>query len=290
MRAGCIDIGSNTTRLLVADRDGDGLREVHQERAFTRIGHGLQTGGAISPEKVAEVIAVVAAQLHTARELGAGAVCGVATAAIRTAANGPELLEAIETATGLRVRLLSGREEARLAFAGAAAMLDRPPVGALAVVDVGGGSSELVVGFPAEGVQWWTSVPLGSSSVTDRWLSGDPPDPAQLDAARAGVRDALGGLAPPRPATVVAVGGSATSLCRLAGLVLDGAALQRALSVLTSAPATEVAQRTGIDAERVRLMPAGLVVLEAFGALLGTVITVGRGGIREAVVLEAVAA
>ena len=85
MRAGCIDIGSNTTRLLVADRTADCLQEVHQERAFTRIGRGMAQGGEIAPEKIEEVVAVVGAQLLIARDLGATRVRGVATAAIRHA-------------------------------------------------------------------------------------------------------------------------------------------------------------------------------------------------------------
>ncbi len=287
MRAACIDIGSNTTRLLVADRLGDRLSEVHQERAFTRIGRGLATGAAIPDEKIEEVVAVVAAQLLIARDLGAERVRGVATAAIRWAANGHELVEAIWAATGLQVDILSGEDEARLAFCGAAAMLDHAPSGPLRVLDVGGGSSEMVIGTVPTHVVWWASLQLGSSTLTECHLHSDPPSAAQLAAARREVEGALRSLVPPQPALTVAVGGSATSLARMAGSLLDAQALLRSLRVLASEPSTIVARRSQIDPQRARLLPAGLLILEAMAQRLGTTIVVGRGGIREGVLLEA---
>jgi exopolyphosphatase/guanosine-5'-triphosphate,3'-diphosphate pyrophosphatase len=289
MRAGCIDIGSNTTRLLVADRVADCLQEVHQERAFTRIGRGLGAGAAIPAEKIVEVVAVVGAQLLIARDLGATRVRAVATAAIRCAANGQELVEAILVATGLEVEVLSGEEEARLAFCGAAAMLEVAPVppASLAVLDVGGGSSEMVIGTVPSVIGWWASVQLGSSTLTDCWLHSDPPTAAQLAAARREVAGVLGSLAPPRPALTVAVGGSATSLARMAGAILDASALLRSLRVLAAEPSAIVARRSQIDPQRARLLPGGLLILEAMAERLGTTIVLGRGGIREGVLLEA---
>jgi exopolyphosphatase/guanosine-5'-triphosphate,3'-diphosphate pyrophosphatase len=289
MRAACIDIGSNTTRLLVADRLGDRLREVHQERAFTRIGRGLATGAAIPDEKIEEVVAVVAAHLLIARDLGAAHVRGVATAAIRWAANGHELVEAIRAVTGLQVDILSGEDEARLAFCGAAAMLDHAPSGLLGVLDVGGGSSEMVIGTVPAHVVWWASVQLGSSTLTECHLHSDPPSAVQLAAARREVEAIVQSLVPPQPALAVAVGGSATSLARMAGSLLDAQALLRSLRVLASEPSTMVARRSQIDPQRARLLPAGLLILEAMARRLGTTIVVGRGGIREGVLLEAMA-
>ncbi len=288
MRAACIDIGSNTTRLLVAERVADRLHEVHQERAFTRIGRGRLPSAPIPGEKIQEVVAVVGAQLLLARDQGATHVRGVATAAIRGAVNAQALVDAIRAATGLEVEILSGEEEARLAFRGAAAMLAVPSAVAapLCVLDVGGGSSEIVIGTPPGKIEWWTSLELGSSTLTDGWLHDDPPSPGQLAGARREVLSALAPLAPPRPALTVAVGGSATSLSRLAGTVLDASALLRSQRLLASEPAAVVAQRSAIDPQRARLLPAGLLILEAMAQQLGTTITVGRGGIREGVLLE----
>jgi len=289
MRAACIDIGSNTTRLLVAECVADRLQEVHQERAFTRIGRGRLPSAPIPREKIEEVVAVVGAQLLLARDQGATHVRGVATAAIRGAANGQTLVDAIRAATGLEVEILSGEEEARLAFRGAAAMLADPSAAAapLCVLDVGGGSSEMVIGTAPGQIEWWASLELGSSTLTDGWLHDDPPTPGQLAAARREVLGALDPLAPPRPAVTLAVGGSATSLSRLAGTVLDASALLRSQRLLASEPSAVVAQRSAIDPQRARLLPAGLLILEAMAQRLGTTIMVGRGGLREGVLLEA---
>ena len=289
VRIACIDIGSNTTRLLVADRVAAGLVEVHQDRAFTRLGRGLRPGGLITDEKIGEVVAVVRGMVAVAHQHGAAELRSVATAAVRTAANGTALTDAVARTIGLRVRILSAEEEARLAFRGAAAMMEAAPPGELGVIDVGGGSSEIVVGGPPDRISWWSSLPVGSGALTEDRLLSDPPTAAELAAARADVAQALAGRRPPRPAVAVAVGGSATSLGRVAGPVLDAAALDRSLGVLASAPSGAIAARFAIDPQRARLLPAGLLVLEASARLLGAAVTVGRGGIREGVLLEALA-
>ncbi|MDQ6729576.1 MAG: Ppx/GppA family phosphatase, partial [Actinomycetota bacterium] len=212
MRLGCIDIGSNTTRLLVADCDGRRLQVVHEERAYTRIGSELLENDALGAAKIAEVIGVVAAQAARAHRDGVIEIWAVATDAIRRAANGAELVRAITAATGLAIDVLSGEEEARLAFIGAAATLEQPVDGELGVVDVGGGSSELVVGHPPSEVGWWASVNLGSAALTHVHLRHDPPEPAEIAAARAAIERALAPLSVPPPAVAVAVGGSATCL------------------------------------------------------------------------------
>ncbi len=287
MRRACIDIGSNTTRLLVAECDRDTLLEIHQEKAFTHIGRGLLRDGTIPPGKIAEVVGVVASQIRTARELGATDVRGVATAAIRRARNGSELVAAIGGGCGLAIDVLSGEEEARLAFVGAAQTLDHPPVGELGVVDVGGGSSELVVGTAPGTVNWCTSFGVGSGDLAETCLRSDPPSSGELSDARARVEEALAGVEVPHPAEAVAVGGSATSLRRLAGPLLDADALARALQLLVTCRRSDVAERFGLDPDRVRLLPAGLLILEAVSERFGTSLQIARGGVREGVLLEA---
>jgi exopolyphosphatase / guanosine-5'-triphosphate,3'-diphosphate pyrophosphatase len=290
MRLGCIDIGSNTTRLLVADCDGSRLAWIHQERAFTSIGRELLNTGRIGTAKIGEVVLVVADQLATARAHGATVVRAVATAAIRGAENGAELTAAIQATTGLRVEILSEQEEARLAFVGAAGTLPDTPAGELGVVDVGGGSSELVVGDIESGVRWWTSVPLGSGSLTYAHLGTDPPANDELRRARAEIAATLSRLEPPRPNSAIAVGGSATSLALVAGPQLGCTGLGRTLDVLTRVPSGRIAARFGIDGRRARLLPAGLLILQGVTELFGVGLEVGRGGIREGVLLEAVGA
>jgi exopolyphosphatase/guanosine-5'-triphosphate,3'-diphosphate pyrophosphatase len=287
VRRACIDIGSNTTRLLVAECEGQVLLEVHQERVFTHIGHGMDRAGTIAPAKIAEVAHVVSEQVRVARELGATEVKGVATAAIRQASNGPVLVEAVGHACGLAVKILSEADEARLAFVGAARTLGHVPAGRLGVVDVGGRSSELVLGTAPDRVSWYHSVAIGSGELADRCLRSDPPSRAQLDAARESVAGALGSFEVPRPVEAVAVGGSATSLRRLAGPLLDADAFERSLKLLGSERAVDIARRFALDLERVRLLPAGLLILQAASERFGTALQVGRGGLREGILLEA---
>jgi exopolyphosphatase/guanosine-5'-triphosphate,3'-diphosphate pyrophosphatase len=286
VRRACIDIGSNTTRLLVADCENGRLVEVHQERSFTHVRRGLTATQEISADKIAEVVAVVAAQLEAAREVGAADVRGVATAAVRQAANRDALLAAVRSACGLEIVVLSAEEEARLAFRGAARTLGYVPAGPLGVVDVGGGSCELVVGTPPDEVTWFASFELGSGQLADECLPSDPPTADELARARAVVSGILDGVEPPPAAHVVAVGGSATSLRRIAGPLLDAAVLARVLGVLTADRAAAVANRFELDADRVRLLPAGLLILEAAAERFGAALEVGQGGLREGLLLE----
>jgi exopolyphosphatase/guanosine-5'-triphosphate,3'-diphosphate pyrophosphatase len=287
VRRACIDIGSNTTRLLVADCDGERLVEVHQEKEFTHVRRALTANAQIEADKIAEVVGVVGAQLKTARDLGATDIRGVATAAVRQAANREALVSAVRTSCGLEVRVLSEAEEARLAFTGAARTLGHAPSGPLGVVDVGGGSCELVVGAAPDRVNWYASFPLGSGQLADECLRSDPPSAEEIGRASDRVDEVLNGVQPPSAARVVAVGGSATSLRRIAGPVLDAAAFARVLALLAADPAADVARRFALDADRVRLLPAGLLILQAAARRFGAPLEVGRGGLREGLLLEA---
>jgi exopolyphosphatase/guanosine-5'-triphosphate,3'-diphosphate pyrophosphatase len=290
VRCACIDVGSNTTRLLVAMDDGPRLHEVFAERAFTRLGAGCGHDGEIAPEKVAEVASVVARQVRIAREHGAASLRVVATAAVRQAANGPALAEAIKAACGVTLEVLGGEDEARLAFAGAVGMLSEPPPGLLGVVDVGGGSTELVIGTAAGGVSWSVSLPVGSSVVTESDLPTDPPSPRELARLRRKLAGVFDGVEVPRPAMAYAVGGSATSLQRLVGsLTLEREALARGLQALVTRPAAEIALRLGLHPERARLLPAGILLLDAASRALQAPLQLAGGGLREGVVLEQLA-
>jgi exopolyphosphatase / guanosine-5'-triphosphate,3'-diphosphate pyrophosphatase len=285
MRCACIDIGSNTTRLLVADVDSGRLGIVIQEREFTRIGKRIDAAGVIPDATVEAVADVVAGQRSSADRAGARHVRVVATAAIRCAANRDELLAAVRERAGLAPVILSGDDEARLAFAGATRTMPAPPDGTIAVVDVGGMSTEIAVGTMAAGVTWCRSFDVGSGSLAGRCAS-DPPSPADMEAMRAEAAEAFAVADIPRPDTAVAVGGSAASLPTIVGPVLDDGALERALGVLTAAPAAEVARRHALAAERAHLLPAGILVLDAAAQRLGMPLRIGRGGLREGVILE----
>jgi len=288
MVCGCIDIGSNTTRVLVADAADGELRELLQRRAFTRIGAGMKPGEEIPRAKIEEVADVVASHRELAERAGADPVRTVATAAIRCAANREEFAEIVSERGGTEVCILEPEDEARLAFLGATRTLGRELEGVVGVVDVGGGSTEIAVGTVEDGVSWWSSFRLGSGQLADEYIAGaDPPPPEALAAMKAYATKVLDGLVEmPQPDVGVAVGGSAASLRRLVGDVLNSGSLARALDLLTSGPAADVALRFELDPQRVRLMPAGLLALEAAGRALDQPLRIGRGGLREGVLLD----
>ncbi|MEJ7797591.1 MAG: hypothetical protein WKF42_03755 [Solirubrobacteraceae bacterium] len=285
-RYACIDIGSNTTRLLVAEDDDPCPRELFSERAFTRLGSSREAGGEIGAQKVAEVASVVARQVRIARGLGVRELRIVATSAVREAVDAAAMAAAIAAVCDIGLEILSGEDEARLAFAGAIGMLASPPVGRLGVVDVGGGSTELVVGTAGGGVTWSVSLPLGSCVVTDRELPSDPPSAAELARLRGSLERSFAGVHVPQPAIAFAVGGSAGSLQRLLGPMLDRQALSRALQTLVTRPAAEIALALGLHAERARLLPAGLLLLDAAGRAMNAPLQLAGGGLREGIVLE----
>jgi exopolyphosphatase/guanosine-5'-triphosphate,3'-diphosphate pyrophosphatase len=287
MRCACVDIGSNTTRLLVADvpASGRGLEQVCVQRSFLGLPEGA-LGGAVGPQRAARLAAVVAAHVALAREHGAERIRIVGTAALRRCADRDEVVAAVTRAAGLPVWVVGPAEEARLAFAGATLGVDAPPDALVGVADVGGGSAELVVGTPADGVGWSASVATGSGVLAAAHLHSDPPTAEELRAAARAADAALGALRPPRPELALAVGGSAASVRRLAGVELGTKALDLALRRVCAAPAAEVAARLGLHVERVRLLPGGLLLLRVAAEALGQPLRVSAGGLREGVVLS----
>ncbi|HYY06812.1 MAG TPA: hypothetical protein VE997_09535, partial [Candidatus Limnocylindria bacterium] len=243
MLCAAIDIGSNTTRLLVAEPDDGQLRKVMEQRAYTRIGKATTHRGAIDADKVEEVAEVVATQVRLAEELGAEAIRIVATAAIRDATNRGAIAELIAARCGREVEVLSEHDEGRLSFIGATKTLGHPVAGEVGVVDVGGGSTEIVFGSIAAGVSAVHSFRVGSGAVADDLIANDPPSAAEIRAIRDHIADFFDGVELERPHQAVAVGGSATSLRTLVGAVLEYETLERAIRVLASDPVAEVARR-----------------------------------------------
>lgn len=288
--AAIIDIGSNTTRLLVAERSGDGLRELLSQRTFTRMSNGLELDGSISEKKIAAVTETVCTQVRLAKVMKAATVRGVATAATRDAPNGESLLKRISKRCGLDVDLLSETDEARYAFLGATRSLPDDGGGTIAVIDVGGGSTEVAIGTLAEGVRWSTSFNIGSGVVADRCLSSDPPAALELDDAREVVRAAFDGFTFPTPDLAIAIGGSASSLRRITGALLEHETMERAIRTVTRNSVAEIADEFALDLERVKLLPAGIMILEQISDHMNLPLRIGKGGLREGVLLEMLAA
>jgi exopolyphosphatase / guanosine-5'-triphosphate,3'-diphosphate pyrophosphatase len=286
MLSAAIDIGSNTTRVLVAEPVDGQLKKVMEQRAYTRINKALDDDGAIRAEKVDEVAEVVATQVRLARELGAETIRAVATAAVREAANGEQAATAIAEAAGVEVDVLSDEEEGRLSFIGATKTLGHPVSGLVGVVDVGGGSTEVILGNVQDGAQAVRSWKVGSGVLADELIASDPPSAAEIRKVRDRIDDIFERVEIDHPAQAVAVGGSATSLRKLVGAVLEYETLERGIRVLCGDPAAEVARRFELDPERVRILATGVLLLEKLSELLGQPLQIGKGGLREGVILD----
>jgi exopolyphosphatase/guanosine-5'-triphosphate,3'-diphosphate pyrophosphatase len=271
---------------LVAEPVDGQLKKVMEQRAYTRINKALDDDGAILPEKIEEVAEVVATQVRLARELGAVEIRSVATAAVREASNGKAAAEAISEASGVPVDILSDEEEGRLSFIGATKTLGHPVDGKVGVVDVGGGSTEVILGTVPGGAKEVRSWRVGSGVLADELISSDPPSAAEIRRVRDRIEDIFAGVEIEHPAQAVAVGGSATSLRRLVGAVLEYETLERGIRVLCGDPAAEVARRFELDPERVRILATGVLLLEKVSELLGRPLQIGKGGLREGVVLD----
>jgi exopolyphosphatase / guanosine-5'-triphosphate,3'-diphosphate pyrophosphatase len=291
VRLACVDIGSNTTRLLVAEIDGDGVwRELMTQRAYTLIGKQAEKDGTIPKRVLANTVEVVSTQVRLAREMGADDVTIVATAAVRGAPNRDKLGDAVLARTDLPVRVLSGHEEAQLAFIGATKRLGAPAEGTIVVIDVGGGSTEIAIGTVDEGSTWDATFRVGSGMLTEAYVTNDPPGVGDLDLIRQHVSGVFEGLELPEIDKAVAVGGTATSLRRLVGAELSHETLERGLRILAESTAADVAERFDLAPERVELLPAGMLVLEELSDLIGLPLSIGNGGLREGVILTNVAA
>jgi exopolyphosphatase/guanosine-5'-triphosphate,3'-diphosphate pyrophosphatase len=185
--------------------------------------------------------------------------------------------------------VLSGDDEARLSFIGATRTLGTPFEGEVCVIDVGGGSTELVVGTVAGGVTWAESFRIGSGFLGDNYLHSDPPSVQELEAVRLHVAGFFEGLDLPRPQHAIATGGSASSLRKVVGAEVEHETLERAIRILSTTEIGEVARRFELDPERVRLLPAGCLIFEDISDRLEMPLTIGKGGLREGVILDRIA-
>jgi exopolyphosphatase / guanosine-5'-triphosphate,3'-diphosphate pyrophosphatase len=283
VKVGVVDVGSNTVRLLVADVRAGEVDTLHEERAYLGLGAELLAHGRVRRSKLRELARVTEGYAAAARGLGVRALETVVTAPGRQGDPDP-LLAVLARSTEAPVRVAPAEEEGQLAFAGALsrAGLDE---GVVAVCDVGGGSTELVVGTPLLGPAWVRSVDVGSLRLTAAHLHGDPPSPEELTAAAEVVGAGVGTLTPPRPEVALATGGSARAVAKAVGGPYGPAEIDRLLERLLELPATAAAAELGLRPERARTLAAGALVLRQVSALLGVPFTPARGGIREGAAL-----
>lgn len=289
--AAAIDIGTNTIRLLVAVLTGDRLTPLADETVTVRLGRGVERTGQLDPERIAHAAQVIEEFRQIALSHHADPILLAATSAVRDAANGEELRRQIATTSDLDLTIVDGDREAALTFAGAT--LGQLLHGTVLVGDLGGGSLELIVAHNGVVAQA-QSLQLGSGRLGERRLHADPPTLAMVAAVE---RDALAILEPfalayPPVGRLIMVGGTATSLPRITpkpggNLTLTLRRLNGVVAVLTSVPAGALARETGLDPERVRVLPAGAAIVGAILKSFGIDrAEVGYGGLREGLLLE----
>jgi exopolyphosphatase/guanosine-5'-triphosphate,3'-diphosphate pyrophosphatase len=278
-----VDCGTNSTRLLVAGADGTTLDRRMQ---ITRLGQGVDATGKLDPDAIARTLSVLTDYRAAMDDHGVQAARMAATSAVRDAANGAEFLEAAAGIVGVPAELLSGDEEGRLAFGGATADL-APVAGDDVVVDIGGGSTELVVG--AAGSVQAVSIDMGCVRLTERHFAHDPPTTAELDDAEATVRQGIGqaltaiprlGRLPPA-SRLIGLAGTVSTLAmleqgldhydvdRIHHFVLDRPAVAEWRRRLASETAAERGRQPGMDPGRQDVIVAGVLILELVMAELG---------------------
>ncbi len=281
-RVAAVDLGTNSTRLLVADIDRGRIRDLARETRVTRLGEGVDGRRRLLPLPIARVRNVLSEYRRTAESLGAERTLAVGTSAVRDAENGEAFLGEIEWSYGFSTRLLSGDDEAMMTFRGITA--DRALQEGTVIVDLGGGSTELVAGGP-DGVRWHDSLDMGSVRLTERFLHSDPPAVDELDRCAAAARALLAERVPVEVrATIsqaIGVAGTITSLAaldlgleeydreRVHGHVLTLDGLDRQLARLASVRLAERRTMRPLDPERAPVIVAGGVIVREVVTFFG---------------------
>jgi exopolyphosphatase/guanosine-5'-triphosphate,3'-diphosphate pyrophosphatase len=279
-----IDVGSNTIRLLVADVGGR-LEVVREERVWARLGADVAKQGSISDERLGLAVRAVSELAIKGRKLGCDQLEVVVASPGRQAANAHDLVRLLRRAGGVPVRVLSREEEAWLGFRGGLASIP-VPAGAVAVCDVGGGSTQLAVGAPCRGPSWLESIDVGSLRLTTAQLDGNPPGKKAVRRARAFVARELDRIDVPAAERALAIGGSARALRRIVGSCLGEEELRDAVTLLGRTRSRDVVRAFCVPRARARTLVAGAVILAEVQRRIGVPLEVVRGGIREGAVLE----
>ena len=283
-----IDVGSNTIHLLVGEVENGAVLPVTGEKISARLGAGVDKTGRIEEGRIPLAVEAIKLFGMVAKMNGAPEPTVLATSAVRDAANGGELVEEVRKKAGLEMRLISGEEEADLGFRGAVSALGEGYVweAPALVVDLGGGSAQLILGEAVEGAEKQISLPLGSNRTTERFSAGDRPRPKELKALRKAVREMLPDWKLPKRTALVAVGGSARAILKVTHDELTAERLNKLAEDLSGKPAAILAREEGLAPERARVLPAAAAT---FAAILQRYekrsLTVARGGIREGAIL-----
>jgi exopolyphosphatase/guanosine-5'-triphosphate,3'-diphosphate pyrophosphatase len=279
---GAVDIGTNSTRLLVADVDDGRVADIERETRVTRLGEGVDERRRLLPVPIARVRNVLSDYRRTAERLGVDRTLAIATSAIRDAENGEAFLGEIEWSYGFATRLLSGHDEALMTYRGVTS--ERTVDGGTVIVDIGGGSTEVIAGEP-DGVRWHDSLDIGSVRLTERFLHSDPPSGDELSACAAAVQALLTERVPDeireRATAAIGVAGTITSIAALAlgldeynrervhGSRLAAEELSAQLDRLAAVPVAERRELRPLDPERAPVIVAGAVIAREVLSFLG---------------------
>jgi exopolyphosphatase/guanosine-5'-triphosphate,3'-diphosphate pyrophosphatase len=274
-RVGVVDLGTNSTRLLVAEVQDGHVGELDRRTTVTRLGQGVEATGRLADEAIARVCEALAVYREVLDRLGVTDVVAVATSAMRDAANGPAFRDEIRQRFGMDARTISGDEEARLTFLGATA--GRRAGAETLVIDIGGGSTEYVTGQAGSNPGFHVSTRMGSVRHTERHLHSDPPTAAEMAAlaedVRSIVRNEVPGEVRERVEEGIAVAGTATTLAATAqeldpydpdkvhGYRLGQATIERIVAQLAALTVAQRRRVTGLHPDRAPTIVAGAVIL-----------------------------
>lgn len=279
--------------LLVAERDESGRFVAVEEQAeITRLGRGVDQSRRLAPEAIEATLAVVERFVSTARGLGVSDLAISATSAARDASNGADFLSEAKRRTGVGIEIISGEEEARLSFA--SAFSDFGGEGPLAVVDIGGGSTEVILGDQAGHITYRHSFDIGSVRLTERHVKADPPSESELTAIDSAVARELAALPrPPEGTRVVGIAGTVTTVFSVArrlepydarvvqGATLDRREIEGAIATLAAVPLAARRTLPGLQPKRADVIIAGALVLRGvLDALGANQVTVSDRGLR----------
>jgi exopolyphosphatase/guanosine-5'-triphosphate,3'-diphosphate pyrophosphatase len=285
MRVAIVDIGSNSTRLLIAVvQDGRVEAELARHTNVTRLGAGVDADGRLSEDAMQRVYTVLDQYKSEIDDQDCEAGLAVLTSAVRDSANGSEFAETVRSRYDLEPRVLSGEEEARMTFRGATSERDQTVATPTLVFDIGGGSTELVIGTRSE-VAFHVSTQAGVVRQTERHLNEDPPSQAEQEALRADVREIFAAAVPASRregvGQAIGVAGTATSLAAIAqeldpydparvhGYVLEGQECERILARLASLPLDQRRHIQGLHPDRAPTIIAGVLIFEQVLTMFG---------------------
>ncbi len=272
-RYAAIDVGTNSVLLLVAEKKGSRFEPVLERAEITRLGRGVDKTRRLEPAAIEDTLSVLETFAREARALGAQGIAVSATSAARDASNGREFLDGAEKRAGVVPEIISGDEEAQLSFSSAFADFGGQP---LVVVDIGGGSTELIFGDAKGQVSYRRSFDVGSVRLTERFVTAHPISPAEQQSIRSHLEETFAPLpAPPKGAKMVGVAGTVTTVCsveraiepydasKVHGATLSLDEVAKVAQRLAALPLEERKKLPGLQPKRADVIPVGAMILEA---------------------------